>query len=80
MENQKEQSEIIETLDQLISFSIGDEDFGVDIQTVKEVIKYREITRLPKAPAFVKGIIKNASLPSFSMHNSIDQNSTLRYG
>ena len=57
MENRKEQSEIIGPLDQLISFSIGDEDFGVDIQTVKEVIKYREITRLPKAPAFVKGII-----------------------
>jgi purine-binding chemotaxis protein CheW len=57
LENQKTQSEIIGTLDQLISFSIGDEDFGVDIQTVKEVIKYREITSLPKAPAFVKGII-----------------------
>ncbi len=44
-------------LDQLISFAIGDEDYGVDIQTVKEVIRHREITRLPKAPAFVKGVI-----------------------
>ncbi len=44
-------------LDQMISFAIGDEDYGVDIQTVKEVIRHREITRLPKAPAFVKGVI-----------------------
>ncbi len=44
-------------LDQLISFSVGDEDFGVDIQKVKEVIKIRNITKLPKAPVFVKGVI-----------------------
>ncbi len=46
-----------DTLDQMISFAIGDEDYGVDIQTVKEVIRHREITRLPKAPVFVKGLI-----------------------
>ncbi len=46
-----------EKLDQMISFAISDEDYGVDIQTVKEVIRKKEITRLPKAPAFVKGVI-----------------------
>jgi purine-binding chemotaxis protein CheW len=44
-------------MDQMISFAISDEDYGVDIQTVKEVIRKKEITRLPKAPAFVKGVI-----------------------
>ena len=43
--------------DQMISFSIGEEDYGVDIQEVKEVIRIREITQLPKAPTFVKGVI-----------------------
>ena len=28
-----------DTLDQMISFAISDEDYGVDIQTVKEVIR-----------------------------------------
>ena len=56
MENQKK-SRATELLDQLISFSMGNEDYGVDIQTVKEVIRFKEITRLPKAPAFVKGVI-----------------------
>ena len=45
------------TLNQMISFTIGEENFGVDIQTVKEVIRKKEITRLPKTPAFVKGVI-----------------------
>jgi purine-binding chemotaxis protein CheW len=46
-----------EDLNQLISFIVGDEEYGLDILRVKEVIRIREITRLPKAPSFVKGII-----------------------
>ncbi|HEB33117.1 MAG TPA: chemotaxis protein CheW [Spirochaetes bacterium] len=57
MESQKESRAAEGKLDQLISFAIGDDDYGVNIQTVKEVIRHREITRLPKAPAFVKGVI-----------------------
>jgi purine-binding chemotaxis protein CheW len=44
-------------LNQLISFLVGDEEYGLDILRVKEVIRLREITRLPRAPSFVKGII-----------------------
>ncbi len=42
---------------QMISFAVGGEEFGVDIQTVKEVIRIGEITPLPRAPAFLKGVI-----------------------
>jgi purine-binding chemotaxis protein CheW len=44
-------------LNELISFEVGEEEYGLDILRVKEVIRIREITRLPKAPPFVKGII-----------------------
>ena len=57
MESLKELEAAEGKLDQLISFAIGDDDYGVDIQTVKEVIRKRDITRLPKAPVFVKGVI-----------------------
>ena len=43
--------------DQLISFAISDQDYGIKIHTVKEVIRNKDITPLPKAPAFVKGVI-----------------------
>ena len=42
---------------QFISFSVGDEEYGLELLRVKEVIRVREITWLPKAPSFVKGII-----------------------
>jgi purine-binding chemotaxis protein CheW len=44
-------------LNQLISFLVGEEVYGLEILRVKEVIRLREITRLPRAPTFVKGII-----------------------
>ncbi len=44
-------------LRQFISFSVGDEEYGLELLKVKEVIRVREITWLPRAPSFVKGII-----------------------
>ena len=42
---------------QLVTFSIGDEEFGVDILKVQEIIRTMEITKVPRAPHFVEGVI-----------------------
>lgn len=42
---------------QLVTFSIGGEEFGVEILTVQEIIRTMSITRVPKAPDFVEGVI-----------------------
>ncbi|MBX3044503.1 MAG: chemotaxis protein CheW [Candidatus Kapabacteria bacterium] len=42
---------------QLVSFNIGEEEFGVDILKVQEIIRLVEITRVPNAPHFVEGVI-----------------------
>lgn len=42
---------------QLVTFSIGDEEFGVNILKVQEIIRTMEITKVPRAPAFVEGVI-----------------------
>lgn len=42
---------------QLVTFSIGDEEFGVEILKVQEIIRMLEITKVPKAPPFVEGVI-----------------------
>ena len=42
---------------QLVTFSIGSEELGVDILKVIEIIRTMEITKVPKAPAFVEGVI-----------------------
>jgi purine-binding chemotaxis protein CheW len=42
---------------QLVSFTIGQEEFGVDILKVQEINRMVEITRVPNAPEFVSGVI-----------------------
>jgi len=43
--------------EQLVTFSLGTEEFGVDIMCVQEIIRIPPITRVPKAPAYVEGVI-----------------------
>jgi purine-binding chemotaxis protein CheW len=42
---------------QLVSFNLGDEEYGVDILRVQEINRMVRITKVPKAPEFVEGVI-----------------------
>ena len=42
---------------QLVSFRLGGEEFGIEILKVQEIIRMRDITRLPNAPDFIEGVI-----------------------
>ena len=42
---------------QLIVFRIGDEEFGVRIEEVREIIATGPITPIPDSPDFIKGVI-----------------------
>src|SRR6059058_1034870 len=42
---------------QLVVFQLGAELYGVEIARVHEIIRLQAITRVPRAPAFVEGII-----------------------
>lgn len=46
-----------EELLQLVSFNIGDEEFGVDILKVQEINRMVQVTRVPNAPEYVEGVI-----------------------
>lgn len=40
-----------------LTFAIGNENYGIPINTVKEIIGMMNITSVPKTPAFIKGVI-----------------------
>ena len=42
---------------QLVVFNIGSEEFGVEIMKVQEIIRMTNITKIPQASGYVKGII-----------------------
>lgn len=43
--------------EQLVTFSLGSEEFGVDIMRVQEIIRIPPITRVPKAETYIEGVI-----------------------
>ncbi len=42
---------------QVVSFQLGNEEYGVDISQVQEIIRMVEITHVPRAPRFMEGVI-----------------------
>src|SRR5271169_1648890 len=41
----------------LVCFRLGDEEYGVEIGQVQEINRMMTITRVPRAPSFMKGVI-----------------------
>jgi purine-binding chemotaxis protein CheW len=50
-------STIIETEKQVVLFELGGETYGLDIAAVREIMRLQPITRVPKAPVYVEGVI-----------------------
>lgn len=42
---------------QYLTFCLGEEVFGMDIRTVREIIQYGAMTAIPLMPGFVRGVI-----------------------
>lgn len=52
----KKDGEAVQEL-QLVAFCLQGEEFAVDIQKVREVLKITQITPLPQSPEFIEGVI-----------------------
>lgn len=44
-------------LNQIVSFSLGEESYGLNIMKVQEIILIGQITQMPQAPDYVRGLI-----------------------
>ena len=42
---------------QLVTFNIAEEEFGVDILSVQEIIRLMQVTPVPRAPVCIEGVI-----------------------
>lgn len=42
---------------QLVVFRLGEEEYGIDILSVQEIIRYRKTVKLPECPDYIEGII-----------------------
>jgi purine-binding chemotaxis protein CheW len=49
--------EISQTSGQFSTFFVGDLFFGVDVLSVQEVLRFQQMTHVPKAPEVIEGLI-----------------------
>lgn len=47
----------IRKLSKYLTFRLGSEEYGLEIMKVREIIGVMEITRVPRMPEFVRGVI-----------------------
>lgn len=46
-----------QTLGKYLTFVLGREEYGIEILKIQEIIGIMEVTAVPKAPTFIRGII-----------------------
>jgi purine-binding chemotaxis protein CheW len=54
---------------EILTFTIGNEYYGLDLLTVREIRAWTEVTPLPNTPPFVRGVInlRGAVVPIFDL-------------
>lgn len=54
---------------QFLTFTVGNEEYGVDIMIVREIKGWTETTRLPNSPEFMRGVmnLRGLIIPIFDL-------------
>ena len=65
---------VAETCLEFLCFRVSDEIYGINIMEIKEIIKPREVTEVPRAPAFVSGVLslRGTIIPIIDMRVRLD--------
>lgn len=58
---------------QIVSFLVGEEEFGLDLGAVREIIRFPAIAKVPNAPDYIKGIIalRNTLIPIIDLRTKL---------
>jgi purine-binding chemotaxis protein CheW len=68
-----EHQEEAENLVSLLCFKLANEEYSIDIMSIKEIVKLKEFTEVPRAPDFVAGIIslRGVIVPVFDLRKRL---------
>jgi len=63
---------------QLLTFTLGEEFFGIPIDRVREILEYSEPTPIPMMPAFLRGVInlRGSVVPILDLQSRFGRHST----
>ena len=69
-----------ESTNQYLTFTLGDEVFALDIASVREVLEYTTITKVPRTPEAIRGVInlRGRAVPVVDVRLKFGMPETLR--
>jgi purine-binding chemotaxis protein CheW len=59
-----------QTQEQLVTFQLGAEHYGIDIMDVSEIVRVQDVRTIPNAPSYVEGIfnLRGSIIPIINLH------------
>ena len=73
---------VVEDFREFLCFRVSVELYAIDIMEIKEIIKPREITEVPRVPSFISGVLslRGIIIPVFNMHERLGLEGTGKTG
>lgn len=70
----KDDEKVFEETTQYIVIRLGDEQYGIDIGYVDNIVRMQSVTRVPKMPPYLKGVInlRGEVIPVMSIRLKMD--------
>jgi purine-binding chemotaxis protein CheW len=74
MNKEMENTIVKEEIVQLVTFCLGEEEFGFDIFKVKEINKMMDLIKVPNSPHYVEGVVNLRSkiIPVIDLRTRLD--------
>ncbi len=76
--NRQLQQSVVDTRVQYLMFHLGGETFATPIQSIREIIEYQTMTKVPLTPGFLSGVIslRGAVVPVLDLAVRLGRNKT----
>jgi len=69
-----EHANVEEEIKQFIVINLGEEQYGINIQYIQNIVRMIRVTRVPKAPYYIKGVanLRGEIIPVMSLRLKFD--------
>jgi len=67
------EQKVVNDFEEFLCLRVSSEIYGIDIMEIKEIVKPREITEVPRGPSFISGVLslRGIIIPVFDMHSRL---------
>lgn len=70
----EEEKQVLDDVVQVVAFQLGNEEYAVDILNVQEINRLLNITRVPRSPDYIDGVVnlRGSIIPVINLHTKFN--------